>query len=124
MPSVYDTENFQGRVSLAALYISEGRETTRSFDTCFEMWDGDAVAVALLRRAERNPDGPIARNFDRYLSRESVGAVARANAHRKNLTAWARELREAAERRSRQRWADRAGAGATQCHEPVQAALF
>ena len=55
MPSVYDTENFQGRVSLAALYISKGRETTRSFDTCFEMWDGDAVAVALLRRAERNP---------------------------------------------------------------------
>ena len=114
MPSVYDTENFQGRVSLAALYISEGRETTRSFDTCFEMWDGDAVAVALLRRAERNPHGTIGRNFDRYLSRESVGAVARANAHRKNLSAWARELREAAERRSR----GSAAPGA------VQAALF
>lgn len=99
MPSVYDKENFQGRVSLAALYISEGRETTRSFDTCFEMNDGNAVAVALLRRATANPDGKLALNLWRYLGREAVERTAHANAHRKNMAGWARELRGAAEAR-------------------------
>lgn len=98
MPSVYDAENYQGRVSLAALYISTGRDTTRSFDTCFEMYDGDAVATALFRRALADPDSDLARNLPRYLNLESVTKTAMDNAHRKNLAGWARELRAEGER--------------------------
>ncbi len=98
MPSVYDDDNFSGRVNLAALYISTGRKTTRSFDTCFEMYDGDAVATALYRRALADPDGPLSRNLSRYLGLETVTATAMANTHRKNLAAWARELRAEGER--------------------------
>lgn len=65
MPTVYDEENFSGRVNFAAKYISEGRNTTRHFDTCFEMYDGDAVYVALCRRAMKNPK--LAENMPRYL---------------------------------------------------------
>ena len=54
--SVYDTANFTGGVALAASYISHGRSSTRTFDTCFEMNDGTAVALTLYRRALRNPD--------------------------------------------------------------------
>lgn len=93
MTRTNDPENFAGRVSLAALYISQGNRTTRAFDNCFENADGDAVAVALYRRAQKSPDGPIARNLWRYLARESVERTAAENAHRKNLTQWARELR-------------------------------
>lgn len=92
MPRINDPDNFAGRVNLAALYISQGRRTSRSFDNCFENNDGDAVATALYRRAQKNPDGPLARNLWRYLARESVEAVALENAHRKNLAAWSREL--------------------------------
>lgn len=64
--SVYDTENFAGRVKLAASYILQGRRTTRTFDTCFEMHDGDVVAAALYRRAENNPK--LAEALPRYLN--------------------------------------------------------
>lgn len=100
MPSVYDPDNFHGRVNLAALYISQGRETTRTFDTCFEMYDGDAVATALFRRALANPGGDLDRNLPRYLGMETVTATAMDNARRKNLAAWARELRAEGERSS------------------------
>lgn len=65
MPTVYDPENFSGRVNYAALVISQRRQTTRSFDTCFEMYDGDAVAAAIWRRSLRNPK--LASNLGRYL---------------------------------------------------------
>ena len=100
MPSVYEPDNFSGRVSLAALVISRGGEQTRSFDTCFEMYDGDAVATALYRRVQQNPHGDLAKNLWRYLGRQSVEATAIENAHRKNLTQWARELREDGERKT------------------------
>lgn len=101
MPSVYDPDNFAGRVNLAALYISEGRNSSRSFDTCFEMYDGAAVGLALMRRAEKNPDSPLARNLWLYLGREHAEANAAENGHRANLAAWARELRADGERSSR-----------------------
>lgn len=88
-----DPDNYAGRVNLAALIIGSGRETSRSFDNCFENYDGDAVAVALYRRAQKSPDTALARNLWRYLCRESVTACAEKNAHRTNLAAWARELR-------------------------------
>lgn len=98
MPSVYDPENFAGRVSLAAFYISQRRESSRAFDTCFEMYDGDAVAVALFRRAQKNPRSDLAGFLECYLNLTDTEKLATENAHRKNLTAWARELRAEGER--------------------------
>lgn len=94
--SINDTDNFSGRVNLAALYISQGRRSSRGFDNCFENNDGDAVATALYRRAQKAPDGDLARNLWRYLSKDTVEPVAIANAHRTNLSQWARELRDEA----------------------------
>lgn len=88
--TINDPANFTGRVNLAALIISQGREASRSFDNCFENYDGDAVAVALYRRAQKNPK--LAANIWRYLCRQSVTECAAKNAHRRNLSAWSREL--------------------------------
>ena len=57
MPSVYETEAFQQRVNYAAqcLVGPYSRCQTRHFDTCFEMYDGNAVVCALYRRALKNP---------------------------------------------------------------------
>jgi len=92
MPSVYDRENFSGRVSLAASYISQRRDSSRAFDACFEMYDGHAVSVALYRRAQKAPHGPLAAHLWRYLRQDVIEPRAAENAHRANLTAWAREL--------------------------------
>lgn len=94
MPSVYDLDNFAGRVNYAAQVISNGRETTRSFDTCFEMSDGDQVAAALLRRAENNPK--LAAMLPRYLSLDSVRRYAEtiADVPTRDLPRLAREARE------------------------------
>jgi len=66
MTSVYEPDNFIGRVNLAASYMTKGRATTRTFDTCFEMYDGDVVACAIYRRAIKNPKLEAA--LPRYLS--------------------------------------------------------
>lgn len=53
--SCYIKDNFIGRVNYAAQCIT--RQTGiggRTFDTCFEMNDGDAVVTALVRRAKKN----------------------------------------------------------------------
>lgn len=55
MPSPYDVEAFETRVSYAAACIVKGCTNGRTFDTCFEMYDGDYVAEALMRRAAKNP---------------------------------------------------------------------
>lgn len=93
--SVYDSEAFGERVRLAAAYITSRRPTTRAFDTCFEMYDGDAVGVALLRRAEADPTGPLAVNLWQYLGEKSVRAAAARLAHvpTAKLAAEARRLR-------------------------------
>ena len=69
-------DDFQYRVNMAASYISQGRSTSRSFDGCFENYDGDAVVVALYRRAQNKPDGKLARNIWRYLAKDSVTEMA------------------------------------------------
>ena len=63
-----------GRVNYAAKVISEGRNSTRTFDSCFENSDGDEVAAALVRRAEKNTR--LATNLFRYLSQESATKAA------------------------------------------------
>ena len=57
MASVYQEDNFSGRVSYAAhcFKTTMGTPQSRAFDTCFEMWDGDAVVTALVRRCETDP---------------------------------------------------------------------
>ena len=98
MSRVYDPNAFAARVDLAASYIAAGRSTTRTFDTCFEMNDGDAVAVAVYRRARRNPK--LRANLWRYLERSGVVAAAFANRRRptRALPAWSAELRRAADK--------------------------
>lgn len=102
--SVYHLENYSDRVKLAASYISAGRESTRSFDTCFEMYDGDAVCVALVRRVQKNPETELARNIWRYLSKDSAEACALKYQHVANLSRLAAELRRKAQLEN-QKWA-------------------
>jgi hypothetical protein len=63
--SVYDLKAFRERVTHAARAIMSGYRAgfdgfdatqTRAFDTCFEMYDGDAVVTALIRKAEHDPE--------------------------------------------------------------------
>ena len=95
MPSVYDTDNYTGRVNLAVNYITRGSRTTRHFDTCFEMYDGNVVACALYRRAEKNPK--LAANLPRYLnaSLKDDTLAKYASIPTRNLADKAREVREA-----------------------------
>lgn len=104
MSSVYAPENFAGRVALAASYIGAGREGTRTFDTCFEMNDGDAVAVALYRRVQANPDTKLAANIWRYLGRESVEETAAryADIRTADLPNLAAEMRDKRQRAFRE----------------------
>lgn len=90
--SVYDKEAFAERVSLAARCIASGKGLdSRSFDTCFEMNDGDAVAAALYRRAKKNPALRVA--LFKRLSRNTVVPAAFRARHFKVLSQHARELR-------------------------------
>ncbi|PZR93507.1 MAG: hypothetical protein DI537_10330 [Stutzerimonas stutzeri] len=86
-------ENFRGRVNYAAAVISAGRRPTRSFDNCFENWDGDAVAAALMRRAEKNQR--LRENLPRYISL-SMAEQNHAEYAGRDLAEVSRELRLAA----------------------------
>jgi len=90
--AVADDGGFSKRVTTAAAYISTGRRTSRAFDSCFEMWDGDAVAVALIRRAEKRPGTNLAANIWRYLARHSVEASAARQPAGLTLAEWSRAL--------------------------------
>jgi hypothetical protein len=48
-----DPEAFQYRVNYAVQCFLKNIKS-RNFDNCFEMFDGDAVVVALMRRAFKN----------------------------------------------------------------------
>lgn len=65
-------DTFRQRVAFAANVISQGRNTTRAFDGCFECFDGDAVALALLRRVQKNPTSKLSQNIWNYLSQSTV----------------------------------------------------
>jgi hypothetical protein len=67
--SVYDKEAFNERVNYAQACILIGTES-RTFDTCFEMNDGEVVAVALFRRSLNNP--ALAAKLFTRLSERSV----------------------------------------------------
>ncbi len=48
-------DEFTRRVNQALSLIQTGQTSTRTFDACFEMYDGELVAVAVYRRAQRDP---------------------------------------------------------------------
>jgi hypothetical protein len=52
MSSLFD---MKGRVNYAIQCIQRGSTDGRAFDACFEMFDGDEVVTAIIRRAEKNP---------------------------------------------------------------------
>lgn len=79
--SVYREDAFLDRINFAASAIARGRNTTRSFDTCFEMSDGDAVAAALVRRARKKPSGRLAQNLYRYITKSSAEEAYEATKH-------------------------------------------
>lgn len=75
--NVYDPNAFRNRVEFAAAHISAGRGDSRAFDTCFEMYDGDAVAAALIRRIDANPNSMLARNIFRYIGEDLAREASR-----------------------------------------------
>ena len=97
MASVYDVENFSGRVNYAAACFVRGTTDTRHFDTCFEMWDGDAVVVALTRRSWRNPrlKNAIASRYQGRFPPHWIATTARyGDVPTRQLPQLARQLRE------------------------------
>jgi len=56
MTTPYDRDALSVRVNYAAQCIRKGSTGGRSFDTCFEMNDGEFVVTLLVRKAERDPD--------------------------------------------------------------------
>jgi len=51
MRQLYNENGFLARVNYAERCFRDHRTNTRAMDTCFEMYDGAAVVVALVRRA-------------------------------------------------------------------------
>lgn len=93
MPSVYDPDNFIGRVNMAAGCIAKQRESTRAFDTCFEMNDGDAVVLALYRIVKKNPTSQLARHIWKYLIKDTAEMLD-ARYPTENLVELAKKMRE------------------------------
>jgi hypothetical protein len=48
--------SFQQRVNYAAVCIINQHTRSREFDSCFEMYDGDLVVAALVRRAKHSAE--------------------------------------------------------------------
>lgn len=94
MSSLNKPENFAGRVRYAAYVISQGKNSTRALDNCFENHDGDAVAAALVRRAEKNEK--LRANLFRYINRQ-IATEAYERFKGRKLSDVARELRADAE---------------------------
>lgn len=79
--TVYNDDAFEERVNFAANYISNRRPTSRRFDACFEMHDGDLVVTALIRRAQKRPNGNLATNLFRYIGKDGALKAASQFAH-------------------------------------------
>lgn len=100
--SVYDLDDFSARVSYAACLIARKGAITRALDACFEMYDGAAVAAALVRRSWNNPS--LAQNLPRFIGADAIIRAELKAREVKNLSAWARELRATAEAEAKERW--------------------
>lgn len=85
---------FKERVNYAARVIREGRRTSRKFDNCFEMNDGDLVVLALVKRANKS-GGKLAENLDKYISSTSIADARSLLSKETKHTAGPWEPREA-----------------------------
>ena len=65
-------ETLAYRINYAARVIREGRPTSRYFDGCFEMGDGDDVVKALIKKSEKN--STLKTNLPRYIAQSSIDA--------------------------------------------------
>mgnify|MGYP001159347238 FL=1 len=103
MKSVYDKDNFIGRVNYAAQCFIRKTSATRHADTCFEMFDGDAVVTALVRRAQHNPKlyAAIAKQWSGAFPQGWIDTEARyASWPTRRLSILARDLRIIGQRES------------------------
>lgn len=58
------------RINYAILTIKRGGKTSRKFDTCFEMGDGDLVASEIVLRSKKNER--LAANLPKYLGKDTI----------------------------------------------------
>ena len=71
---IYDIYGFTARLQFLTRAINDGREPTRNFDTCMEMGDGDYIAAALYRKAQKSKD--FLDRMQGYFCLESVQSTA------------------------------------------------
>jgi len=70
----FKPQSFAARVRYAADLIASGARPCRAFDSCFENYDGDAIAAALIRQAATNRD--LEHNLGRYFNRARAEEAA------------------------------------------------
>lgn len=76
------TGNRKDRVNFACAFVLSGRASTREFDTCFEMGDGEEVAARIYERALSNP--ALMDAAKRYLNLDSLRRAYEAEILGKN----------------------------------------
>lgn len=70
MSAAIDAKSAKERAQIAAAFIRRGGESTRAFDDCLEMGDGDEVVSILCQMAKRSPK--LKENIRRYISASSL----------------------------------------------------
>lgn len=109
---VYALDGFTDRVAYAASVIARGGKSTRKFDATAEMYDGEAVTAALVRRAKANPGGKLALNLFKYIGEAAANERYEETKHlsTRGLAEYAAQLRADAEKayaEQRANWADK-----------------
>ena len=86
-------DDFHGRVAYAARCFLRGTQS-RAFDSCFEMYDGDLVVTALVRRCatDANLRRAVERDYSGMLP-ESWQQAAQKHKDTKRLGVAARTMR-------------------------------
>ena len=104
MSRVYEMDAFEYRVQFAANVISRNGAQTRAFDTTCEMYDGDAVIAALVRRIAKHPNSKLAKNFFRYFSPCAIQGDIYAYSLMpfQKIVEWAAQLRHATQLRRKE----------------------
>jgi len=91
--SPMSADGFSSRLELAYSYIESGRQTDSAFDACFEMYDSDAVAVALWAKLDDfDCSEAFAGNIWKYLSQESVLRAALCKPDSMSFEEWSSHL--------------------------------
>jgi hypothetical protein len=64
------TGTTKDRVNYAVRLISRNGQTSRKFDACFEMGDGNSVAAEIVSRSKTNER--LAANLPKYLGKDTI----------------------------------------------------